>query len=64
MKNLVLIVLLFTTNLFAFDTVFWSDIQKFSMPKYRWGTTDNTTKAKTIFFEGEIYKGKPTEVFA
>ena len=45
MKRLLLILLLFATNLFAFDSVFWSDIQKFPMPKYRWGATDNTTKA-------------------
>ena len=64
MRRLIFILLFFSTNLFAFDSAFWSDIQKFSMPKYRWGATSKTTKAKKIFFEGETYKGKPTEVFA
>lgn len=52
---------------FAFDSAFWSDIQKFPTPNYRWGKTGDAAegiKAREIFYEGENFKGKPTEVFA
>ncbi len=49
---------------FGFDSAFWAGIQKFPVPKYRWGKQEKGIKARQIFYEGEIFRGKPTEVFA
>ncbi len=64
MRYFILSVLFLTSQLFAFDASFWSDIKKYPVPKYRIGEQVEGVKAQCIFFEGELYKGKPTEVFA
>ena len=64
MRTIICFVLFFSAQLFAFDSQFWADIQKFPVPQWRPAETPETTKARAIYFEGEIFKGKPTEVFA
>lgn len=64
MRYLIFSVLFLASQLFAFDASFWSDIQKYPVPKYRIGEQVEGVKAQSIFFEGELYKGNPTEVFA
>lgn len=67
MKKLIVVVaasLGFCAAAFAFDSAFWSDIQKFPVPKYRFDGVGENTKALKLYFEGEKLGGKPTEVFA
>lgn len=52
------------TSVFAFDSAFWSDIQKFPVPRHRFDGAGENRKALKLYFEGEKLDGKPTEVFA
>lgn len=64
MRIIICFVLFFSAQLFAFDSQFWADIQKFPVPQWKPAETPENTKARAIYFEGEKYRGKPTEVFA
>ena len=64
MKIFICFLLVLSSQLFAFDASFWGEIQKYPVPKYRVGEQVEGVKAQSIFFEGESFKGKATEVFA
>lgn len=49
---------------FGFDMEFWSSLQKFPVPKYRYGNAEVGVKARQIYYEGELFNGRPTEIFA